>query len=67
MARSSNNFKTIIKTAALSFIATLSFLTTYGQPSGTETKLVLNDSSYFETRGLNVQAILYWLTPRMTL
>src|SRR5258705_10329271 len=54
MASNANNFKRIIKATALLFIAASSFLlTAYGQ-SGIRTKLIISDSNYFETRGLNV-------------
>ena len=55
IAANTNNFKKIIKAMGLLFIGALSFLpTAYGQSSGIKTKLIVNDSSYFETRGLNV-------------
>ena len=54
MSSNANNFKRIIIATGLLFIAALSFsITTYGQ-SGIRTKLIINDSNYFETRGLNV-------------
>ena len=54
MSSNANNFKRIIKATGLLFIGITSFLlTAYGQ-SGIGTKLIINDSNYFETRGLNV-------------